>query len=366
MSLLHIPNSQNPIFVVHHHFHHPTISLLFHCSSSSGFLSDFIILKLFASKSMAENGIEQEHNTLKHLSQTSTPNTGFSDHKNIIQKNQWPNYKFKRGFFSLFLPVDPFKDLLQCKMALSIPSCCCNNESSLRFGGGATATTAAANPLAAEADLLLPRCLQTNRIPVGRPFSSFSLTGESTAADDNSPPVSVGFFRSLGFISFRYFCTASFENRHAGDGAGTPHETGGKMPLILLVLLSLVNFELRIRVSSCSGPAGALFLDIDLCFLKMKSVNLGADLRNWIGDWGFEVVSIGRIFRFEMESGQRFMCSPNLVGIWGLCSGLWILPAETEKSSRSKNESSSSSSSSSSSCSCFSSPSAPENLQNLR
>lgn len=230
-------------------------------------------------------------------------------------------------------------------MALWIPSCCCNNESSLRFVWG---ITAAANPPAADADLLLPRCLHTKRIPAGSPFSCFSLTGESTAADDKSLPLSVGFLKTLGLISFKYFCTTSFENRLVGAGTGGSHGSGGKMPPNLLVLLSLVSLEFRTLLSPPSCPVGGLFLAIDLCFLKMKTGNLGADLSSWIGDCGFEVGSIGRIFLLEMESEQRFIWSPNLVGIWGLCSGLWIFPAETEKNSISKNESSPSSSSSSS------------------
>lgn len=210
-------------------------------------------------------------------------------------------------------------DLLQCRMALWIPSAWSNSESSLRFTGGATA-------IAAVADLLLPRCLHTTRMPAGI-FPCFSFLGEyiDSAGDDvgdaigKSPetfslsPYLLETFKYRGLISFRYLFITSFENRSVFESSELWFCNLLPFFLELFSLVSLQGFEASLNLTSgffcfwvcikmLESVSSVFFVEADLGFLKIETPNIGVDLSSAIGDWGLEMGSIGRIFLWEIES----------------------------------------------------------------
>ena len=234
------------------------------------------------------------------------------------------------------VPVEELSDLLQCIMALWIPSCCCASESSLllawKLTGGIIWT-------AADADRLFPRCLHTTRSPAGRlpvlssPSSLLDCVFTGFLGENIGPGIgeddgdgddvvfSPYFLETLmyrGLMSFRYLCTTSFENLFDSN------DVVSSVPCLpkLLELFSRVNTEstgtsstLNLTVKSllfrggCSETplasifsAFSVFSDFDLLSPNMKTLNLGADLNSEIGDCGFELDSIGRILLLKNSS----------------------------------------------------------------
>lgn len=254
-------------------------------------------------------------------------------------------------------------------MALWIPSCWRSNESSL-LAGDITA--------AAEADLLLPRCLNPDGI---FPFFSFfagDAVGEEEEASVNSSgnPILPFFLETLtynGLISFKYFCITSFENLFDDDDddveesilmislrrvflrleALVNSDRFGASSILNLIVKSLFCF-LDDSVFSTSPVFSALSAAMDLGFLNIATRSFGADLSNEIGDWGFklelelELGSIGKIFLLDKTSVEDKDESVAVAVCCWLSLLLWaffLLSKSETVSSSSKNESSPSSNS---------------------
>lgn len=170
--------------------------------------------------------------------------------------------------------------------------------------------------VAADADLLFPRCLQTTRIPAGiLPCFSFgepegSVAGEDDGDGADNSPENFGLLLCLletlmyrGLISFKYFCITSLENL-LDESLGNESSE-----ICFLKLFSLVNIgtfaaslSLNLTVKSLLScflffgvstktpfnsaspvfPASCSAIDFD--FLNMRTLKLGADLRGEMGD----------------------------------------------------------------------------------